>query len=390
MDLKKQLNELKQKMQAVVDGAKASARDLNAEEVKNINTWADEARELAKKIEAVEKSEKALQDLLDFAGPGDDGDDAGVKRLALTGARAKAAANRIGSVIREKGGTKALLAPGTVATPVPLDETPIERRRVPTSVLDLMRIVQHDTPTWRGLIQTGFTNNASIVPPGAVKPTSGVQIEGYEQSLSVIAHLSEPVDKFLLEDNTSLSTFISGNLIYGLALALEEEILNGDGTPFMVSGVETKHFHGILGANGIQAQAPGVDRATTLRAAATKLEVIGFTPDVFVLSPADWEAIETQRDDQNGFLITGSPVNRAERRLWGTQVVTSTKLTNGTALALNLSSMHIDIDTAGIRTLWDGSGELFDKNQIKARVEGRFGFSLERPEGAVVATLPQL
>lgn len=42
-----------------------------------------------------------------------------------------------------------------------------------------------------------------------------------------------------------------------------------------------------------------------------------------------------------------------------------------------------------MRIAWDASGPLFDKNQFKARVEGRFNLSIERPEGIVIIALDE-
>lgn len=386
MNLEAKLKALVAEMQTIVDGAKAQNRDLTASEAATIESNAERARALRDKIERVKKSEAALAALVDFGAGTDDNPNA-VKYLALTGSAAKTASRSIHTAIHAEHGQKAFLAPGTITVDVPLtDTTPVELKRVPTSLLDLLRIRVRENPMWRGLRQSGFTNNASIVPAGATKPTSLIEIESVVGHLNVIAHLSEPVDKYLLVDNESLMSFIAGNLLWGLALTLEEEILNGDGSAFVVDGVNTAHFTGILNTTGVQQQTFLTDRVTTLRAAATKLETIGFNTDAYVLNPADWEAIETSRNVSGQFDL-GTAVNRAERLLWGTPVVTSTRVTAGEALALDLDSMNVDIDQQGIEIRWDGSGPLFDKNQVKARVEGRFGFSIERPEGIVVADL---
>lgn len=388
MGLKDQLNTLIKGMQDIVDAAKNAGRDLTSDEAKKIETDAKTATEIRDRIQRIEAGEKSLAEL---AGTKTIDDDA-PKHLALTGAGSKRSAVEIKTALHEYNedrlGTKAFTAPGAVTVPTPfesldVDETP----RTPTSLLDLIRVQQHSTPTWRGIRQSGFTNNASIVPPGATKPTSTISVTNYDGHLVVLAHLSEALDVYMLADNANLTDFIQGQLLYGLALELEEEVFNGDGSTFQVAGTDTKHLTGIMHTTGVQQQEFTTDMVTTLRAAATRLEVANFTTDVFVLNPNDWAAIETHRNLSGQFDL-GSAVNRATRQVWSTPVVTSTKLEQGQALALDLSALNVDTDTLGIQIAWTNAGpELFDKNQAKARVEGRFGFSVRRPEGIVVVDL---
>ncbi len=59
-------------------------------------------------------------------------------------------------------------------------------------------------PSHAYLRQITRTNNASVVAPGAVKPTSVLTLERVEGRLRVVASLSEAVDSYWLSDNASL------------------------------------------------------------------------------------------------------------------------------------------------------------------------------------------
>jgi HK97 family phage major capsid protein len=178
----------------------------------------------------------------------------------------------------------------------------------------------------------------------------------------------------VLIDNDALASFVQTQLLYGISMALEAEVLSGDGG--------ANHLQGILSTTGVQQQGFVQDELTTLRTAITSLEVIGYEAKVFVLNSEDWAALETARNESGQFDL-GSPVNRAERRIWGAQVVTSPKIERGTALVLDLSALNVDAGSEGIHIEWDGSGALFEKNQVRARVEGRFGLSVTLPAGIV-------
>jgi hypothetical protein len=76
-------------------------------------------------------------------------------------------------------------------------------------------------------------------------------------------------------DNTSLETFLDSELRYGLQVAVEAKVLTD-----------------VNATSGIQTQAYATSVLTTLRKGITKLEVSGYTPSAFVLTPADWEGVE--------------------------------------------------------------------------------------------------
>ena len=123
------------------------------------------------------------------------------------------------------------------------------------------------------------------------------------------------------------------------------------------------------------------DRLTTLRSALTQLETAGYETGAFILNPLDWAAIETARASSGSFDL-GGPIDRAKRQVWGTQVVTSTGVPVGTAAALDLDAVALDIDAAGVRTEWDKS-QGFTRNEVICRVEGRFGLSVFQPNGII-------
>ena len=382
MNIKQQREAAIAAAQQIVDRAKAEGRDFTESEQAETKGHFAEVERLAALINRAEKSAELVKSIGGLAptevswsrdGNIPAGLSAGVKVLALTGPAAKAHAGQIATkALSHAGGygTKALLETGSVVTPVPLQSGIITDGKVPTSLLEMLPVTVRSGPTYRYLRQTVRTNRAAIVDPGNLKPTSVFTVEEVDGKLEVFAHLSEPIDKYLLSDAGELARFLETEMLYGLNLAVEGEILNGMGG--------AGHLSGILD-NDIQTQFFTVDKVTTLRAAITKLEVLGYTASAFVLTPADWENIETTRNLAGNFDLNG-PVDRAARRVWGVPVVLSNGLIPGTALALDSSAATISTDAQGIETKWsDQSGDLFDYNQLKVRTEGRFNIDVVAP-----------
>jgi HK97 family phage major capsid protein len=280
-------------------------------------------------------------------------------------------------------GSKALLPPGAVVTPIPLSPTSIVEQGKPApSLLSVIPTIQQDTPTYRVLRQIDpFTNNAAVVTYPDPKPTSVITLEEVDGSLKVVAHLSEAVNRFWLMDDSNLAGFITRQLYWGILSKLEEQVINGDGL--------LGNFTGMLATSGVQQQAFATDPLTTLRAAATKLEVLGYEASAFAVAAADWLAITTTRN-ASGLFDVGGPIDAAAQSAWGIPVVVTPHLAAGQALGFDAGSVLLRYGTGGVLVDWDQSATLFEQNQTRARVEGRFGFDVLRPAGVVVADLTAL
>ena len=76
--------------------------------------------------------------------------------------------------------------------------------QIATGLLDLLPTKQHTSAEYAYLRQSVRTNNAAIVAEGAAKPTSVYSVVRVENSLQVIAHLSEGIPRYWLLDNQAL------------------------------------------------------------------------------------------------------------------------------------------------------------------------------------------
>ncbi|WP_185973096.1 phage major capsid protein [Aeromicrobium piscarium] len=383
--LEAQRSQVLLKGQAVIDRAKAENRDLTASEIKQVDEVHDLVRgEIDPAIIAAKKKAKDSSALFDAIGAlGNDESTSDAFRLFGRGAKSHAAnvAERMLDRSALGDGRKALLTgasveldPGAASISLDIHNDP----RLPLTFLELLPGVRREAAQYVYMQQVGRDNQAAIVPAGEAKPTSIYSAGPKQGSLQVFAHMSEPIDQYLLSDVSTLSNFLQAEMLYGLQVAVEDEVLNGDGS--------AGHLTGLLQTSGIQVQTPAADALTTLRAAATKIEVLGFNANAFVLNPLDWEAIETARNSSGSFDL-GGPVDRAARTVWGTQVTLSTRLPQGTGVALDTQVVSVDYDSTGVKFEAGTVGEDFLRNQIRFRNEGRFGVAVYQPAGVVQITL---
>jgi HK97 family phage major capsid protein len=158
-------------------------------------------------------------------------------------------------------------------------------------------------------------------------------------------------------------------------VAVENEVISGDGNG--------EHMTGILDTSGIVVQAFATDALTSVRKAITTLDGQGYVPGVIVLHAGDWEKIELLTASTGSIDTRGVPVDPVARRLWGCPVVINNNLGNKVGLVIGDGAVVLDHD-GRVETKWtDAVNDDVARNQVRCRVEGRFGLSVSQP-GAVV------
>lgn len=385
--------QLKQKFDAAVSALRAHADRLDAKEARGDRLSNADRGELQTHMEAVKAAKHELDNFTESADAAD---------IAATLEAAKSFMAGLGGEATDftpyAPGLKYvnLSAKGKLPSPafgepalkavtpgfsfgVAVNTQPVAKGRPATSLLDLIpaRALGAGVRTFSFMRQTTRTNNAAPVAAGALKPTSVYGLESVEDSLKVIAHLSEPMNQYDLEDNANLARFIEDELRYGLASAVTAQLLTGDGTG--------ENLEGLTVASGTQTQAYVTSPIVTARAALTKLEVVGLTGLAYVLHPSDWADIETATASGSGeFLLqgAGAPIDSIERRLWGVRVVTDVAITAGTGLLIAEDAVELATD-GRVKVEWAAAADDFTKNLVRARCEGRFEVALGRPLGVV-------
>lgn len=360
--------------------ARAIAEKAQSESGRNLTAY--EAKAFDEHMAKVEEAKAKLKEIAVS--------DARYKALAAIPGRGSAKA---GDVLSFKGlagqlkrqmrddmrgfGVKALIAAGSQVTPAQTLTSPVAMQQPATGLLDLLpvRLVE-DTDEYTYLTQTTRTNNAAPVAAGAVKPTSVYTLTRVSRKLEVLAHLTEPIPTYFLADEPSLEQFITGELAFGLQQAVEYQLLNGNG--------ESPNLLGLLEVPGIQTQAFNTSQIRTVRSAITKVEALGYLASGLALHPLDWESIETAADGEDRFLMTpeGSPIDRAQRRLWGVPVALTTQVDQGSGVLLSDGAAAIVADP-NLNMQWGTSGDDFTRNLVRARFEGRFGVEVFRASGVV-------
>ena len=220
------------------------------------------------------------------------------QRLSFGKQMATAAAGKI--MPPSSYGQKAVAPSGSVVVPQQFISDPIALGQPATSLLSVLPVTVQPSQNFAYLRQSVRTNLAAVVAEGAVKPTSVYSVIRVEDSLDVIAHLSEAVPRLWFVDVPALQAFLSNELTYGLGLAVEAKVLAD-----------------IVGTSGIQTNAYSTSVLATLRKSVTKLEMQGYAPGTIVLHPTDFESIELALLSTPAIEYNSLPFDAVARRLWG-------------------------------------------------------------------------
>jgi hypothetical protein len=254
--------------------------------------------------------------------------------------------------------------------------SPVIQGQPALSLLDVLPVRPHSSPEFAYLRQTTRTNNAAVWASG-VKPTSLYSVTRIESSLSVIAHLSEPINVYWVADNDTLAGFIQSEMIYGLQSKVQGQILTD-----------------IAGTSGIDTQAFATNIATSFRKAASRLEKNGYRPSFFAMSVDDWESVELSFTNSTTAIERSNlPFDAASRRLYGVPVVVVPALADGGGFAVAENAVALDTDSLGIQSKWSDTAVTvtsasagysdFEVNAQRLRIEGRYATSVYQPLGVV-------
>lgn len=410
MNLKEQLAALIKGMQAIVDGAKSAGRDLTAEEATDVEAKAAEAKGLRDRIESIEKSEKALSDLVSF-GKSDDvaAKDAEDETEVPLGERFMKSAPyqafkkahpsgvgqgtpisigtvRIGSMKDFFDNRKALTSPQARIQNirVPLVDQ-VERPRL--SLLDLISRGQTGG-NFEYVQVTAVTRNAKIVPEAtsgtdaaALKPVSELTTTLADAKVYTYAD-GYDVTNQLLADAPAFATYMDQELKYSLDSVIEDKLLNGSG----VSG-EPK---GILNTTGVQEEeytgAAPIDLVKAVRRAITKVTLLqGGTVQAILINPEDDEEIDLMQDANERFYGQG-PFGQGPTTLWGRPRVVSESIEPGQFILGDFRQIAL-LDREGLSVqAFNQHKDYAQRNMTYVRAELRAAQVIWKPSRLVVGS----
>jgi HK97 family phage major capsid protein len=279
--------------------------------------------------------------------------------------------------------------PGDFGTPQ--REGIVERAKRSMRVRDLFDVQQTNTNMIEYFRVSGFTNNAATVSERSgspenftAKPNSTMSVVGVQAPVRTIAHY-EVAHRNVLDDEPTLRGVIDSELLYGLRLVEDDQILNGDGLG--------SNLTGILATSGIQSHAWSAGslddtRIDAIRRGITKSLLAYYEPTGMIIHPNDLEDIELTKDGNLNYLMVMSVSVGAEARLWRLPIVETPAIAEGSVLlgSFGIGATLYDRMEGTIRVSEQHS-DFFVRNAVAVLAEERIALAVKRPESFVEVTL---
>jgi len=257
-------------------------------------------------------------------------------------------------------------------------------------IRDLLKVTPISTNSFDYVKQATRVNAASPQIESTTKAESTYTWTSASGTVKTIAHFTN-VSRQALDDVKWLRSEIDGELMYGLKLKEESEILAGDGLGQHLSGLITQAT-AYAGTYNV-ASDTRVDR---LRWALLEARLAGlntFGPDGFVLHPVDMARIEHIKDEYGGAAntgkyIIGDPISGTMvKTLWGMPVVESDSISVGQFLVGAFASGAELVDRMQATVLISFEhGTNFTDNNATILCEERIGLAVRRPGAFIQGT----
>jgi HK97 family phage major capsid protein len=230
------------------------------------------------------------------------------------------------------------------------------------------------------LQETGYTNNAATVAPGALKPQSDLTFAAKSAPMVKMAHWFR-VNEETLDDVDGMEGYINQRGLYGLQLKEEGEVLNGDGTANRVDGLiansttyDNTTVPGVVPANAMD----------DIRVAIAQVSEADLVATAIVMNHLDAAALDLAKDADGRYLHPAFAGNTA----WGLPVVRTKGLAQGNFLVGGFVGNTILWQRKGIeirRSTEDRDN--FIANKVTILLEERIQLETLRPEGIVYGAL---
>ena len=218
--------------------------------------------------------------------------------------------------------------------------------------------------------ETVYTNAATIVAEGTMKPQSAMTFVLKVGPVVTLAHLAKTSVQ-LTQDYPALQAFIETKMRYGLSLIEESELLIGSGVG--------QHLDGLLTAAPAFVDATaGATRLDTIRRAAADLENTFYVPSGIVLNPKDWAEFELTKSTTGEYLIE-QPSGASDSLLWSLPVVRSPSMPQGSYLCGDFTQAATIYDRMEARVELGYVNDDFALNLVTLRAESRMGLANHTP-----------
>lgn len=239
-------------------------------------------------------------------------------------------------------------------------------------IRNLLTVLNTQSGTVEYVEQTTRDNQAAPQVEGAVKAESDYAWELQNLPIRTIAHWTKASVQ-VLADAPQLQSIIDTELRYGLALAEDEQLLNGSGTGANLNGLIT---NATAYADPISIASPTM--IDTVGTGMLQVALADFLPNGVIMHPSDWMRIRLLKNADGEYLL-GDPQSNPNPLLFGLPVVATTAMPVDKFLIGDFRAAATLYDREGANVaLSTEDGDNFVRNMVTIRCEERLGLAIKQ------------
>jgi hypothetical protein len=248
-------------------------------------------------------------------------------------------------------------------------------------VVDVVPVGQTTQHSIKYMLETTYTNAAAETAEGSSYPESALALTEELVPIRKIAAFL-PVTDEQLQDEPQVRDYLNNRLDLQLRQRLDSQLVAGNGS--------SPNLTGFTNVAGIQTtSAAGVPTPDAIYQAITDIRTGAYTEASAVLMhPSDWQSLRTLRAS-TGQYLWGDPSITGVDRIWGLPIVTTTYVTQGTAIVGDFANYSQLFYRKGIDFLVSNShSDFFARGQLAIRADLRCALVVTRP--AAICTVTNL
>lgn len=233
-------------------------------------------------------------------------------------------------------------------------------------ILDLVDVGAATSPTIYWINKTGRQDGTAMIAEGALKPLSDFDLATETTTVRKIASRTQ-VSTEMLEDVDFIEGEIRSEGIMSNRLAIENQILFGDGTGQNLTGITT--YASAFAAGDLADTVEKANIADALLAGITQLQMLNYNATGIVTSPVQRFKMRTLKD-ANGQPIIPVASNSSATVVDGITVMAKNQIPAGKVLIGDFKRSKVKILT-DLRVEMGYSTGDWENNRVSFRVESR-------------------
>lgn len=289
----------------------------------------------------------------------------------------------IADIVSTKAITNAPASGGSLVDPDYQDDIVAPPLRTP-SIVNLLNVVPTSKDSIEYVRQSAETSNAAPqAGQGAALAESSMAFTLETEAVETLGHYIMASVQ-ILDDAPRLQAFVNGRMRRLTQIALENQVLTGDGTSQNLNGLlpNASTYDAAL-ENIVGGAASDLDK---IRLAMLQLQQKEFVPSGIVLPPVNWAAIEMTKTSEGAYIFV-NPQNATTPRLWGLPVVGTTAMTSTEGLVADFQEFATYYDRQGLTVqLSTEDRDNFIKLLVTIRAILRGTLAVEQPNAGVHIT----